>query len=110
MTSDPLAVDVKGGLIVARTEVQQHSAVFLQPLRRHLDLTTVPYTFAEVTVADPGKLALHAERNPDPVGKRGRLLQLSFSAAYGTVTLKLPFPIQIFPRFPYKLRAGILGT
>ena len=99
-------VDINLRIVIDSPEVQQD--VFSAPCLGNRHLAVVPDAVDEIGVPDARKGTLGTERNRDLALERGRLLQSPFQPRRREVERIVPHSVQVHPRRPFELRAGIL--
>ena len=96
------AVDVNGGTVIHRTEMENNTPLKLFFCQGEAAL--VPDGAHKVRISDSGQLAFRAEGNLDCLSEqRGRLCQTSFLTAVTMVDFKLPGTVEVQPGFTLEL-------
>ena len=109
MAAGLLAIDIYGGFIVYRAEVQKYRAVALR--LGEGDLFLIPYTADKVLVSHTGKLTFGAEGDDDLTvqGSVG-LGKTTVFAGSALVDLKCPAAVEVQPGVTHKLGLGMFTS
>ena len=107
VTAALTAVDINGGLVIHRAEMQDHAATKL--LLGEGEGALIPDRAHKIGASDARKRAFGAEGDLDHgIQRLALLVKRAVKTALAAVDLKLPAAVEILPMLPHELRLGML--